>query len=196
MAVVTKKIVDSPFRFFTTKALSDIIEVEKASTFHSVVRRLVAAGVLVKVEKGRYLLAGANIHDFQLANLLYEPSYISFESALNFYGMLSQFPVEVTSVTSAKSRQKIFSNKIFSYVHVDGRLFWGYEKKGDFLIALPEKALVDQLYIAAKGLKRVGVDELDLAGINKKRLKAYLARIPRSRQFMSCLAQVRSEVGL
>ena len=196
LALATKKIYDSHLSLFTLKTLRDILEVRKEATFLSIVKRLVKNKVLIKIEKGRYLLQNSKIHDFVLANFLYRPSYVSFESALNFYGVLSQFPYEVTNATSKKTKQKTFNQKVFSYTHIQKKLFWGYEKKDDFLIAVPEKALLDQLYLASKGLKGIALDEYDYLRLNIEKLKQYLKKFPQTRQFKNMTRNLKKYVRL
>lgn len=183
LVAATKRIYDSRLTFFTIKTLKDILEVRKESSLFPVIKRLLQVGLLVKIERDKYLLKGAKVHDFALANFIYRPSYISFESALNFYGILSQFPYEVTSVSSKKTVEKTFESKVFVYNHIKMDLFWGYQKQDNFLIAFPEKALLDQLYLTAKGYKNISLDEYDLSRISTLRLKKYLRKYSRTRQF-------------
>jgi len=183
LAVITKRIYDCSLPFFTLSVLRDISGVKKESTMFNMVKRLLKSGVLLKIEKNKYILKDAKIHDFTLANLLYQPSYISFETALNFYGILSQFPYEILSSTPKKTIKKTFDGKSFIYIHLKKELFWGYEKKEEFLIALPEKALLDLLYLASKGLKSLNIDEYNLSFINLPKFKDYLRRYPSTRQF-------------
>ena len=187
LAGITKKVYDSGFSFFTLKTLRDILEISKESTLFSIVKKLIKAGVLLKIEKDKYLLKRREANDFALANFIYQPSYISFESALNFYGILSQFPYEIFSATARKSVKKVFQDKIFVYSHIKKELFWGYEKKENFLIALPEKALLDQVYLMSKGCKSINLDEYDLSRMKVSRLKEYLSKYPKTRQFKSAV---------
>lgn len=187
LALLTKKIYDSGLSFFTLNTLKSLLEIKRESTNFNILQRLVANGVLQKIERNKYLLPGAKINDFSLANFIYQPSYISFESALNFRGILSQFPYEVTSATGKKTAAKTIDGKTFSYIHLKKTLFWGYEKKNDFLIAFPEKALLDQLYLASKGLKKANIDEYDLTLIDWRKLGEYLKKFPQTRQFRSIL---------
>lgn len=192
LAFYTKKIYDSNCTFFTLKTLQDILEPDKLSTFFKLVKRLVTEGILVKLEKGKYILQNASVHDFKLANVLYTSSYISFESALNFYGVLSQFPYEISSATVSKPLKKNVLGKTFSYVHLKKDLFWGYEKKDSFLIATPEKALMDQIYLAAKGVKAINLDEFDYSAIDKKRVNQYISLYPKSPQFDNRIHSLKS----
>lgn len=182
--VAAKKIYESGFVFFTAKTLKDVLAVEKRTNFFNLVNKLVKSDILQKIEKNKYLLKGGRFSDFALANFLYSPSYISFESALNFHGLLAQFPLEKTSATTKKSVRKQFEGKDFSYVHLQKKLFWGYEKKDDFLIALPEKALLDQLYLTSRGLKKIDLEETDFSIIDKDRLKEYFLLFPKNKQFL------------
>ncbi len=187
-------IYSSDFSLFTLKTLRDILEIKKEGTLFSVIKKLLRAGILAKIEKDKYLLKGAKINDFSLANFIYQPSYVSFESALNFYGILSQFPYEIFSATTKKTVGKNFRNKAFTYAHIKKDLFWGYEKKGDFVIAFPEKALLDQLYFTAKGYKRINLDEYDLSNVHISRLKKYLGRYPKTRQFKSAVKMLKKYI--
>jgi hypothetical protein len=190
LAVITKKIYDSGPLFFTSKTLRVVLEVKKESTLFDLVKKLTQAKILTKIERDKYISRKEKINDFTLANFIYQPSYISFESALNFYGILSQFPYEITSATSKKTREKVFQDKIFRFTHIKRTLFWGYEKKGDFLIAFPEKALLDQLYLSAKGYKKFDLDEYDFRKIEILRLKKYLNKYPKTRQFKTAIKKL------
>jgi len=195
LARVTKKIYDSDCKLFSLNTLKSLLEVKKESTLFSLIKRLVTNGVLKKIEKDKYILKEAGVDDFSLANFIYQPSYISFETALNFYGILSQFPYEITSATSKKTSKKIIEGKIYTYTHLQKSLFWGYEKKDGFLIAFPEKALLDQLYLAAKGTRGVSLDEYDFSLIKWKKFKDFLQKYPATRQFKSIITLLQKYVG-
>jgi len=196
LASITKVIYDSNFSLFTLKALRDILEIRKEGTLFSVIKKLIRAGVITKIEKNKYLLEGAKTSDFALANFIYQPSYISFESALNFYGILSQFPYEISSATARKTVKKEFQDKVFTYTRIKKDLFWGYEKKEGFVIALPEKALLDQLYLTAKGYKRINLDEYDLSRVRISRLREYLDKYPKTRQFKSAAKTLKKYIRI
>ena len=196
LALATKKIYDSGLKLFTAKTLAYILAVKKENTRFSLIKRLLRNKVLLKVERNRYILQNARVNDFSLANFIYKPSYISFESALNFYGILAQFPYEVTSSTAKKTKQKVIDKKVFNYSHLKKELFWGYEKKEDFLIALPEKAVLDQLYLASKGLRKIALDEYDFSLINRKILKENLKKFPQTGQFKKIVKTLKKSLKL
>jgi predicted transcriptional regulator of viral defense system len=86
-----------------------------------------------------------------IANVLYQPSYISLEYALNFYGLIPEAVSDVTSVSTRKTA--VFINELgtFRYQHIDPGAFRGFKKVGEgqnaFFMAEAEKAVVDFLYL-------------------------------------------------
>lgn len=101
--------------FFDIKSLNHILKIKKHLTFYFVLRQLISQKILIKVEKNKYLLENSKINDFTLSNFLYSPSYISFNSALNYYGILPQFSYEITASTTKKQKLK---NLMIKYFHI------------------------------------------------------------------------------
>ncbi len=183
LAAVTKSLYDSPFSLFTTKSLRDLWgSVIAPSSLFSLISRLEEHKVLHRLERNKYSLAGRVVHDFLVANFLYEPSCVSLQTALNFQGVLPQFPYEITSVTPKKSITKSIDGKVFRYVHIKNTLFWGYDLHEGILMAQPEKALLDLIYLKTKGLATVHMDDYTIEGINKSRYYAYAKQFPLSRK--------------
>lgn len=148
-----------------------IFKVKKENTLYKLLQRLEKSGVVKRVIKGKYLFVFREVGDFELANFLVDPSYISLESALSFYGVLPQFPYTITSVTPLKSRRIIYQEKEYEFTHLESKYFFGFVKKDKFLIATPEKALLDELYFMAKKLRKIYLEDLDLKIIDKEKFK-------------------------
>ena len=117
--------------------------------------RWVKEGKLVKLRNGFYsfpeYLNESGIQMY-IANRIYRPSYISLQTALSFYGIIPEVVTNVTSVTTLKTAE--FENRFgtFSYKTIQPRLFFGYTVKPflkdmAFLLAEPEKAILDLLYL-------------------------------------------------
>lgn len=118
--------------------------------------RWTQAGKLVRLKKGLYVL---NDEDRKitpsrqfLAAELYQPSYISMEYALSYYGIIPERVVDVTSITTRKTMS--FTNVFgtFRYQHIVTRAFTGFVEMKDesglpYHCAEPEKAVVDFLYL-------------------------------------------------
>jgi predicted transcriptional regulator of viral defense system len=168
-AKIIEKLRQKEVSLFTATDFKRIFQIKKENTAYKILERLTKRGILERLTKRKYLFTFLESNDFQIANFLYFPSYISLESALSFYGIISQFPYQITSITPKKTKIIKTLNKEFSYSHIKLELFFGYEKKEKFLIALPEKALFDYLYLCSKGLRSFEKDDFDLKIIDKEK---------------------------
>jgi predicted transcriptional regulator of viral defense system len=111
-------------------------------------------GYIQSLAGGFYLLADTQVDEsylFMLANRIYEPSYISRESALANYHVIPESVLGVTSVSSRKT--KLFESEWgrFSYRSIKPVLLFGYrvveqKKMIKYKIASLEKAVLDYLY--------------------------------------------------
>lgn len=174
----TNTISQSQLRFFTTKDLQQLLKIESKRTLEDLVKRLIKENILTQLEKGKYLVSNKQPSSFEIAQFLYSPSYISFETALNYHGILSQFPTEITSATTKKRTSKIVEDKVYSYAKISPKLFTGYFKEDTYLIASPEKALFDQFYMVSKSLKtQEYLDEMDYSIINIHKFNTYLSLV-------------------
>jgi len=119
------------------------------------ISKLLAANELISLKRGLYVLADhykTPLVKEAAANLLYGPSYISTDYALSYYGLIPERAYNITSVTT--SRRKVYHTPIgvFIYQQLKSKYYaLGYEihqKEGvKFLLATPEKALCDKLYL-------------------------------------------------
>lgn len=117
------------------------------------IQAMVKKGEIFSLKRGLYETDG-NVPGYVLANDIFGPSYISFEYALSYYGMIPERVITYTSATLGKNRRKKFENHfgIFSYKDIPKAVFPKYftrETVGErsFLIASREKALCDQLCV-------------------------------------------------
>lgn len=118
-------------------------------------KRWQTRGLIVKLRRGVYILNKeeriVTPSISFVANQLYSPSYVSLEYALGLYGLIPERVYDVTSITTKKTAS--FTNELgtFVYRHLKPRAFRAFRiEKGsdgfDFLIAEPEKAIVDFIY--------------------------------------------------
>ncbi len=146
--------------------------------------RWVRSGRLIRLRRGLYGLAPpyrkATPHPFHVAGRLVRPSYVSLQSVLAHYGMIPEYVARVTSVTTARPVRYDTPLGAFEYRHVLPRLLAGYRavelsSNQRALIATPEKALLDLVYLTAEGdrtaylgeLRLQGLDRLDLDGLRR-----------------------------
>ena len=158
---------------FSLNELGSIFGIENRQTLYKKVQRLEKNKILKKLIKGKYLFLLKPTADFTMANFLYAPSYISMESALSFYSIITGFPYQITSITIKKPKEFAVDGKDYSYSQISTKLFWGWEKKEDFLIATPEKALLDYAYFAQRGLRSLDWGEIDTTRLNKNILSSW-----------------------
>jgi predicted transcriptional regulator of viral defense system len=124
---------------------------------------LLKKGIIIRVKKGLYVFGDAYrqtpYSPEVLANLIYGPSYISLDYALQHYGLIPERVEGVTSVTTGRSRKFATPVGLFVYrmISLDAfRIGMDRIEVGDgraFLIATPEKALCDKVYDHGSGLK-------------------------------------------
>ncbi len=153
--------------------------------------RWVKKGYLVKLKNGFYLfpeqLDKPNIN-FYVANRMYMPSYISLHTALAFHGLIPESVTQTTSVSTLKTKQFNNPTGYFSYKNVKTKLFFGYKqlpfsKDKSVLVATPEKAIIDLLYLYKfydnpDELTELRLnDELLHELINKQIIDSYLQKI-------------------
>lgn len=118
--------------------------------------RLVKNKEIERLKNGLYVFSPKNqnnpINKLVLANLLFGPSYVSLESAFEYYGLIPERVFNVTSVTA--KRTKNFDTLIGSFIYrkIPKECFaYGIRyissANGHFTIASKEKAILDKLYL-------------------------------------------------
>jgi predicted transcriptional regulator of viral defense system len=117
---------------------------------------LLRKGRIIRIKKGLYVFGDEyRNRPFSreiLANLMYGPSYISLDYALQHYGIIPERVEAVTSVTIGRPRRFSTPIGLFTYRMIPlGAFRIGMDRIeiGDgraFLIATPTKALADKLH--------------------------------------------------
>lgn len=119
-------------------------------------------GSLIRVKKGIYVFGeqvSKQPYSLELlANLIYGPSAISLRYALSFHGFIPERVSVITSITNKRNKQ--FSTPVghFTYRYLNQHRYpMGIESRTSaagysFLIASPEKALCDLIYLEDKAL--------------------------------------------
>lgn len=112
-------------------------------------------GYLRTIAAGYYTLAEKDIDEsflFMAANIIYEPSYVSLESALAYYQVIPETVLGVTSVSSRKTKEFSSEWGTFQYRSIKRDLLFGYNvieinQHKKFKMAKLEKAVLDYLYL-------------------------------------------------
>ena len=116
---------------------------------------LLRKGRIIRVKKGLYIFGDEyRRRPYSreiLANLIYGPSYISLDYALQHYGLIPERVEAVTSVTTGRSRKFSTPVGLFTFRMISLAAFRiGMDRieigsGRAFLMATPEKALADKL---------------------------------------------------
>ncbi len=176
-----KKIINKPYFSTLDIVLKDI------NVYNYQLSLWQKKGYLGHLKRGLYFFTEQeNLFSIQeISFLLYDPSYISMESALSYYGIIPEMVYAQTAISTKTTRK--FSNKFghFIYRHINPRLFFGYNPVelsfGKYLMADPEKALLDYLYLNLgkindeNDIVELRINCLELKKIiNIKKINAYL----------------------
>lgn len=158
-------------------------ELKEYASPKSKLARMAQSGECIPITRGLYETDKA-VPGYLLAGSIYGPSYISFEYALGYYGMIPEVVYAVTSATFEKKKKKKFETAFgtFTYRDVPSEAFpLGIRllQEGDYFyrIAEPEKALCDKLYTLSpvpntKELLRLLTEDLRIEEAELKKLNA------------------------
>jgi len=189
---VEEKLKKEGIKIFSIFDFQRIFKV-KYETAKKWIRRYQKKGYLIKARKGLYFLKANPPLDFELANALYQPSYVSFESALSFYGILPETIYQISSATTRKTKTFQVGNLKFFYFKIKKNCFLGYSLRKirgrNVLIAEPEKALADFLYQVSLGKRKLSYERLRLKKIKKKKLLKY-ARCFENKKLLNLIEKI------
>jgi predicted transcriptional regulator of viral defense system len=166
------------------------------STLNTYIERSIADKTIISLKRNYYVTShffnkskSSYEYTFFLSNILLSRSYVSRESALQYYGLMSEsIGSYITSVTTKSTRK--FKNRlgVFEYKSISEKLFFNFNsinfEVGDirmsFLIANKVKSIFDYLYYREGKLKfsksalldlldeyRIDYDSLSKSEINK-----------------------------
>ena len=145
-------------------------------------------GYLIKLRNGYYIFSETETDEyrlFQIANKLYDPSYVSMESALNYYGIIPEAVYSIQSISTRKTTA--FTNKLgtFNYRSIKKKLYFGYQlithRTTTFRMASKEKAILDFLYLRSdigtyQSFEALRWNREKLMLVEESKLQTYLER--------------------
>lgn len=149
--------------FLRDQDLVPVFQGEKKRRYDAVTYAL-KKGILLPVKRGLYLIGPpfgpGKCDPFELAELIYGPSYISFESALAYHGWIPEAVFMITSASAKRSKVVETTFGTFRYSHTPQTGFFlnverVEKEKSIFLIAEPWKAIADAIYSSPRRWKTV-----------------------------------------
>lgn len=163
---------------FNTDDLNKFLQYEN---YRSLIRRinyLNKTGKIIQLKRGLYSIRGRPINEFELANKIRTPSYISFETVLLREGIIFQWDNRITLAGNESIEYEINGHIIlFRQLKQDILLNKnGVEQEENYFIASKERALLDMLYINPSfqfdNLRNIDFEKIDflLTIYNRKNL--------------------------
>lgn len=143
-------------------------------------------GKIIRLRRGLYALANSKSNALEMANRLVEPSYISGEFALSYYGLIQDATFEVTCACMNTPRRARLQHGKSRYSYRQVKVFDGFSSIAmggkNVLFASPEKALVDTWHWSPGEWTRERHREMRYESrelVNGKRLMSWAEKFPR-----------------
>ena len=151
------------------------------SSTSRMLRSLEENGLARRVRSGVWSVGPDSPDPFMIAPELTRPhpAYVSFDSALNYHGMIDQIPREVSVASLDRARRITTNIGTFAIHHLPPELFGGWQETRRGCVARPEKAIFDICYASAAHRGRTRrIPELELpAGFDIGVIEAWAMRI-------------------
>jgi len=142
-------------------------------------------------------------HPYVIANQLQHASYVSMQSALAYFGLIPEMIQSTTSVTAGRPGRYETPLGTFEYRHVQSIFLQGYHlvdvgKNQRALVATPEKALLDLIYLQPGGdsldyLRELRLQNLDRLDMNELRRMAEILQRPKLLRAILLIETIRQE---
>ena len=164
---------NSKFVVFRIRDLCLLLEIKRVKAYN-LIKSLKKKNAIKTIKRG--LFSFNDVDEFVLATSVHFPSYISFWSALNYYGFTDNMPKRIFLSTTRYSKE--INN--FKYITVSKKRFFGYHSIGSIIIAEKEKALIDSFLFPkySGGIKEIiKCMENSLNEIDMKKLLNYAGKM-------------------
>lgn len=139
--------------------------------------RYAKQGIFLRLKNNFYVLGEtwqSGNHDYflRISNYLQVPSYVSMMSALFYHGITTQVPrAFYESVCARRSIRYEVKGVSLNYYKFKKEQYFGFTKKDNLFIALPEKAFVDAVYLESFGKYKLDYEAIDFSKFDKSALK-------------------------
>lgn len=167
-----------PKSFFSIQDVEKFYPGKSHGSILVALTRLVKKNILQKICRGYFTFDIHNVDWESFACMMRKKSYISLEYALYHYGFIDQIPETLTLVTPQKSSLLNCHGKILEYSHINPNLYFGYEMIGNALIAVKEKALLDELYLVSLRKRHFTLQNQWFKNIDRKLFQKWLRAYP------------------
>ena len=173
-------------------------------------------GRLYQLRRGLYAIAPpyqkVKPHPFLIANRLQRASYVSGQSALAFYGLVPETVHVTLSVTAGRPEHRETPLGVFEFRHIKPELLHGYRMTSlgeatalqpgqQALVATPEKALLDLVYLQPGGdrpeyLHELRLQNLERLDLHSLRRQAETFATPKLRRVVEAITRLAQSAAL
>ncbi|MBI4653072.1 hypothetical protein HY750_02360 [Candidatus Kuenenbacteria bacterium] len=158
-AKIIEKVILKVGKIASVKDLIKIFSKEYSHySAHNRIQTLCRAGWFLRIKKGFYMiienLSSRSINNMSLlaiSQALNKNSYISLDTALNYYGMFDQYSKNIIAINLKLSKNYKFQNNNFKFIKIAEKYYFGFAQiridEKIINMATKEKALLDFLYL-------------------------------------------------
>ncbi len=164
MMTKIEKLLVLPQKIFSVQDLSVIWEIKDQVQLWNQIRYYLRTKKLIRLHKGVYSVG--KYDEYELAQKLIVPSYISVYTALARHGIIFQYYQTIHSMALISKNIHV-DNQGYTYHKLKDDIFYdstGIEKTETYQLAGPERAICDTLYL----YPHLGFD--NLRGIDPEKL--------------------------
>lgn len=171
--------------------------------------RWVKAGRLLQLRRGLYALVApfrkVRPDPLLVANRLVPGSYVSLQAALAHFALIPEYVPVTTSVTVGRPCRWDTPLGSYDFRHLRNQLFFGFQKRllmrgQEALMATPEKALLDLVYLEPDGdsleylteLRLQNLDGIDPAELRRLAEVSGKSKLRRAAEWIAHLAEVEA----
>ncbi len=149
--------------FFSDTEVANIVPGTEDRRY-ALLKRAMARGDLLHMRKGVYCVAKRYqrkaLNLYSIAQRMYGPSYVSFESALSYRSWIPEAVPWVTSACVRRSREFQTPLGAFTFTRVPAKVFLAHVERlvsdaDSFFMATPWRAIADYIYAHGKEWKGI-----------------------------------------
>jgi hypothetical protein len=149
----------------------------KDNSYDQNIKNWLKAGKIIALKRGLYIFKSywdkcPNKDEYlrYLSAVVYSPSYVSKETVLAGYGMMTEAVYGISAVTDKIPRTFNSDIGVFGYSKIKNSLFCGFDERffgqAKYFVASKSKALFDYLYFYKRRLRKPDAGNIDEMRIN------------------------------
>ncbi len=172
--------------FFTTADIQKILNIQ-ADSARVLAARYVKKNIFIRIKRDLYLFEKKFQHltkeeSYELSQRLQPKSYLSFSTVLAAQHILAPSVAKhpwIEAVNPLRSWEKKAGHLTWHYYKLPRKLFFGFVEHGHALIATPEKALLDTLYLHSLGRYFLDLHKLSIESLDQEQLFLWVRKYPK-----------------